>query len=336
MPVLCLLVSCAPKVTSTITRTYPSLLPDAQVEVLSIREVPAKSEQIGQVRVSDTGMSTKCDSLTVINKIKDEARKAGGNAVVITEHRKPSFWGSSCHQMTATVLNVSDFSGEVLAVNDVSGMEHLSMKLPKAERLLPRFNLSANFGYGWRTAKMADGLSREEKDYLDKLMSGIVWNAAASYYFKDNYGVGLSYSAYSASASGIGTSLATGESGMLKTDDMITYVGPAFLMRYSQNQKWIFNVSLGIGYIGYSSTSKLKGEKSKITGSSVGFESVLGAEYKFAQNWGIGASFSANSGMLNKLTVNSNGQKQTIDLHKDEKEGLGQIRLSLGLRYYIK
>jgi hypothetical protein len=324
VPVLCLLVSCSPKVTSTMTKTYPSLSSDTPVKVFYKENIPAGSEEIGQVRISDTGFSTDCDSLTVISRIKHEARKAGGNAVLITEHRKPSIWGSSCHQMTAVVLNVSGFSGKSLALDDVK--EDAAPILISKSKVLPRFNLAINGGYGWRTAKLADNIEGLEKDYIKKLTSGPVWNASANYYFNDNYGVGFAYSAYSASNSLY----------KLKSNDMITYAGPAFLMRFSQNQKWIFNMSLGLGYIGYSSTHKLNGEQLKLTGATVGFETAIGAEYKFSENWGVGATLSTNSGLLNSMTVNENGYKSTIDLGKDEKEGLGQIRIALGFRYYIK
>lgn len=323
MPILYLLASCSPKVTSTMAKSYPSLPSETPVKVFYKEDIPAGSEEIGKVRVSDTGFSTGCDSLTVISKIKNEARKAGGNAVLIIEHKKPSVWGSSCHQMTAMVLNVSDLSAPTLAKDNSE--ESPTPVLLSESRMLPRFNLAVNGGYGWRTAKLADGIEGLEKDYLKKLMSGFVWNASANYYFNDNYGLGLSYSAYSAS-----TSLYD-----LKSNDLITYVGPAFLMRFSQNQKWIFNMSLGVGYIGYSSTHKSNGENLKLTGGTVGFETSIGGEYKFSKNWGVGATLSTNSGLLNSMTVNKNGYKQKIDLGKDEKEGLGQIRIAVGFRYYI-
>ncbi len=323
-PVLCLLASCSPKVTSTMYDFHPSLPPETPVKVFYKEDLPTGSKEIGQVRVSDTGFSTGCDSLTVISKIKNEARKAGGNAVLITEHKKPSIWGSSCHQMTAMVLTVSDLSAPTLAKDNSE--ESPTPVLLSESKMLPRFNLAINGGYGWRTAKMADGIDGLEKDYLKKLMSGFVWNASANYYFNDNYGLGLSYSAYSAS-----TSLNN-----LKSNDMITFVGPAFLMRFSQNQKWIFNMSLGIGYIGYSSTHKSNGDQLKLTGGTVGFETAIGAEYKFSPSWGVGATLSTNSGLLNSITVNENGSERNIKLGKDEKEGLGQIRIAVGFRYYIK
>ncbi|NDW18214.1 porin family protein [Dysgonomonas sp. 216] len=340
IPILCLFASCAPKITTTIIKPYPSLQPDAPIEVLFAQRIPAKAEEIGQVRISDSGVSTNCDSLTVINKIKDEARKAGGNTIIVTKHTKPSIWGSSCHQMTATVLNVSDFSDKDIAANERRYMSENaiidSLYKTKNERLLPKFNLSANVGYGWRTAKTADGLGRDEKQIVDDLKSGFVWDISANYYINDNFGLGISNSNYSSSTSAYGEHNDSGNSGTIKFNDRITYIGPAFLMRFSQNQKWIFNISLGIGYLGYSSESKLDRDFLKVTGSTVGFESRVGVEHKLAENWGIGISLSSHSGILSTLNVNDNGHKKTIDLDKDNKEGLGRIQLGIGMRYYIK
>lgn len=310
------------------TKTYTPLSSDTPIKVFYKEDIPAESKELGQVRISDSGFSTNCDSLAVINLIKNEARKAGGNAVLVTEHRKPSVFGSSCHQMTAIVLDVSNFPVETLASDDAK--EDVA-PIPKSKtRMLPRFNLAINGGYGWRTAKLVEGLDRLEKDYLKKLMSGPVRNASANYYFNDNYGIGLTYSVYAASNS-LGS-----ESSGIQSNDLITYAGPAFLLRASANQKWIFNASLGIGYIGYSSTHKYSGENTKLTGSTIGFETAVGAEYKFSKNWGIGAIISTNSGILHSMTVNENGKKETVNLGLDERESLEQFRLAVGVRYYIK
>lgn len=57
VPVLCLLASCSPKVTSTMTKTYPSISSDTPVKVFYKEDIPSESEEIGKVHISDTGLS---------------------------------------------------------------------------------------------------------------------------------------------------------------------------------------------------------------------------------------------------------------------------------------
>lgn len=343
--IICILFlsSCAPKVTSRMTKLYEPLPEETPVLVFSSQNsVPEKAEILGEVKIKDSGFSTNCDSLTVINKIKNEARKSGGNAVIILKHKKPSIWGSSCHQMEAAILNITDFNKTTSLENmaDNTDMndykETKTVQNSKKERLLPQFMIAINGGYGWRTAKLADNIEGDEKDFLRKMKNGPAWNASANYFFNDNYGLGLTYSGFSASNSSMATQKDDGQSGAFKMNDMITYIGPSFLMRFSSNQKWIFNANIGIGYIGYSSKSNFLDNEMRINGSSVGVLYELGVEYKLSKNWGIGANFSCIGGTLGTLHKEENGYKETVKLSKDEREGLGQIRLGLGVRYYLK
>jgi hypothetical protein len=87
------------------------------VVVISLnQQVPDNSEVLGQVKIGDTGFSTNCGYETVIGKAKFEARKAGGNAIKIIEHRPPSVLGSSCHRIIAKILKVEDI--ENLKIED--------------------------------------------------------------------------------------------------------------------------------------------------------------------------------------------------------------------------
>ncbi len=115
---LCLLlllsVSCTPKVRSTITNRQASLNYNQPVKVLHFNDsVSVDGEQIGILKVGDTGMSTKCSYQLVLEKAKEEARKAGGNVIRITEHKSPDFM-SSCHRIKADILLVNQENFDLL------------------------------------------------------------------------------------------------------------------------------------------------------------------------------------------------------------------------------
>ena len=116
-----ILIGCSPKITSSFTSYHTQLSKDAEVLVLEIDvPMPENAEVLGQIKIGDTGFTTKNGNYAaVLNIAKDEARKAGGNVVKITEHKSPDMI-SSMHRIKAEILRVDDLS--VLS-GDMSDME---------------------------------------------------------------------------------------------------------------------------------------------------------------------------------------------------------------------
>mgnify|MGYP000140394667 CR=1 FL=1 len=103
------MTGCAPKVITNISKSYPASVTADKVRLYELGEaVPASAERIGNVSVVDNGVSTKCNYDQVVWLAKQETAKAGGNALALTDHRKPSLLGSSCHQIAGSMLLVSD------------------------------------------------------------------------------------------------------------------------------------------------------------------------------------------------------------------------------------
>lgn len=101
-----LVIACAPKVRTNITQKHPSLDFNEEVMVLELLDpVPPKAELLGTVKIGDSGVSSKCNYTQVIEKAKEEARKAGGNLVKIVEHKIPDFV-SSCHRIKVEILRL--------------------------------------------------------------------------------------------------------------------------------------------------------------------------------------------------------------------------------------
>jgi hypothetical protein len=115
------LSGCSPKITSSVTAAHTPLAKDAEVLVLEIdAPMPENAEMLGQIKIGDTGFTTKNSNYAaVLNIAKDQARQAGGNVVKITEHKSPDLF-SSIHRIKADILRVDDLS--VLS-DDMSDME---------------------------------------------------------------------------------------------------------------------------------------------------------------------------------------------------------------------
>lgn len=109
LTLLIALNSCNPKISTSLSKSYPPLDYKQDVVVISLyQQVPDNSEVLGQVKIGDSGFTTNCGYEAVIGKAKLEARKAGGNAIKIIKHTPPSLMGSSCHRITAKILKVED------------------------------------------------------------------------------------------------------------------------------------------------------------------------------------------------------------------------------------
>ena len=112
--------SCSPKISTNISSNYQPLDYRQEVVVFSMDKAePDGAEFLGQVKIGDTGFSTNCSYDVVVDKAKLEARKVGGNAIKIVEHKMPSVMGSSCHRITARILQVKDVENYILEEDEV-------------------------------------------------------------------------------------------------------------------------------------------------------------------------------------------------------------------------
>lgn len=122
-----LMLGCSPQITTKLSTKLSPLNYEEEVVVYGLQEsFPDASETIGTVSIGESGFTVKCSLPYVIELAKLEARKAGGNAIKITEHAVPGSSGSSCHQITATILKVDPYNSGLAAF-----LEEEESNLPK-------------------------------------------------------------------------------------------------------------------------------------------------------------------------------------------------------------
>ncbi|GHU69104.1 hypothetical protein FACS189413_07390 [Bacteroidia bacterium] len=121
--ILLVFIACSPRISTIVNKNYAALDYLEEVHVFGVEEpAPANAEQLGVVKIGDTGFSTNCDWNVVIDKAKLEARKIGGNALKITKHTPPNVFGSSCHQIAADILRVENWSDVAFTVETDSAL----------------------------------------------------------------------------------------------------------------------------------------------------------------------------------------------------------------------
>ena len=106
--ILLILTGCdTKKMTNVLTYRSPY---GGNVEIKGIGEaVPPESTFLGTIFVGEKGMTRKknCTWQAVLADAVYLAKNMGGNMLVITEHREPNVWISTCHQISANVYYVN-------------------------------------------------------------------------------------------------------------------------------------------------------------------------------------------------------------------------------------
>lgn len=332
---LCAMYSCSPKVVTQVIKSYPAL-PESEEVIVYEREkndsVPVGAETLGHIAVVDNGFSTKGSFERVVELASAETRENGGNGLLITDHLKPSFWGSSIHQIAGVMLKVDKKENEFVSSQEtyVSIQEENERKRIR----IPSHTLMINTGYahlGGRT----DNLQPEEKKMVDKLHQGITWDVRYYYHHKGlPYGFGLVVSQFYSSPF---KDLVYNN---VKNNVRLDYAGLSFGWRNAFSPKWIGSLYFGLGYLGVmqklSNPSNIN-EYGTLTGSTVGSHFGLGIEYQVSKRIGIGADLSGISGYLTSANYyNLTKDPSSPDISNENRLNVSRVNATVGLRYYLK
>ena len=201
-----------------------------------------------------------------------------------------------------------------------------------------RFRIAVNGGYSYQTAKVAETVPSDLKNYVKELKSGYHFGGDITYYFSEMYGMGGKCFIFKSSNSIDNIYLEeinTGNRtyGKMSDDLTISFIGPMFSTRIlNQDKKNAFIMNLSLGYMGYSN-NKVIIDKYKMTGSTMGMALDFGYDIGLSENLSLGFQLSFISGTLFKYKWNDGKTTETIKLEKGEYEGLNRFDFSVGLRF---
>uniref|UniRef100_A0AAU6WP35 Outer membrane protein beta-barrel domain-containing protein n=1 Tax=Chryseobacterium endophyticum TaxID=1854762 RepID=A0AAU6WP35_9FLAO len=128
-----------------------------------------------------------------------------------------------------------------------------------------KISISPSVGYAWRLAKTSANLSRDQKEYLKGLKSGVNFDVALRYEVKTGLLIGFKYSNYSASTSGrfsVMDNMGNVVSANVSTKDNINFYGPEVtLTNDAHDTKHKLFMSAALGAMTYTSkTENVKGK----------------------------------------------------------------------------
>ncbi|MDR0566747.1 MAG: hypothetical protein LBG47_06900 [Prevotellaceae bacterium] len=326
------LTSCAAKLTSSMQKTYPPLDYTQKVRVFEVDEqAPPNAEKLGTLKVGDSGFSIDCGYAVVLDKAKTETRKAGGNALKITNHSAPDIW-STCHRITADVLKL-EITEDTTEAAEAAEAEHAY------RAVFPHFRLAADGGWQYRTAKVSSELDAEWREHYKKMKSGFHYGVQAAYFFTEYMGAELMFSqqlfgrtlGYGALNDRNGNYIG---SGTLSDKIAFSYIGANYMLRLFDFQKkncWVF--AIGFGYMGY--TDRLfsnDAESIKITASTLGSNLSVGYDIGLSKEFALGFKVSLMGGTFKNYKQTINGTTTSETMPDKILEGLGTVQLSVGLR----
>jgi len=200
--------------------------------------------------------------------------------------------------------------------NDEPGIHSSSITNYSAARL------ALNAGLSYRTAPVSENISSSQQSIYEDLKSGYHFGGDLSVFITENLGFGAMFNSFVSKAN----STSYGEQ---KTD--ILFIGPEVVTRLLNfNKNAGFITSFALGYVKY--TYSNNGSYNQILGDTFGTALSLGYDFTKSKKVGLGIQLSIMSATLNKIQVKNGIQLREVEL-TDEKEGLGRIDLSVGLRF---
>ena len=226
---------------------------------------------------------------------------------------------------------VEDFRYNFYQISDI--YEDNVVKYNKYQHF--RFALSG--GYSYMTAKVAEGVPADFKNYIKGLKSGYHFGGDMTYYFTESLGVGGKCFIFKSSNNiddiYVEKPNGTREYGKMSDDLTISFIGPIFSTRFlNPNKRSAFLMNVSIGYLGYLD-NKILVNKYQIKGSTVGVGFDIGYDIGLSENFSLGFQLSFLTGSLSKYKLNDGMYIETVILEEKDYENLTRIDLSIGLRF---
>jgi outer membrane protein W len=184
---------------------------------------------------------------------------------------------------------------------------------------IPKWRVSLDAAYSYRTAETASGLDALTREFVDKLRNGVMFGGGVHYFPVESFGFGLqaemTHSSYSKKS-------ATERINVL-------YVGPSGQWRgFDRRDRNAWIVGFSLGYYNYSekfsyqSLSLIQSKDGLGALTEIGYDIRMGESNSF-----LGLRFSVFGGSfkVNDKSVSASG--------KNEYESLAAIRIGAGYRF---
>lgn len=331
--------SCNPVISTQLIKQARPLDNKQDVKVIEVDEaLPSHAEVLGEVNIGEAGLTLNCSYEYVLELAKAEARKAGGNALKINEHKTPDFY-SSCHRISAHILMVGDASLGQLAqqASESASGQLVALNDSLVKKTNPRMRYAVYGGLSRGLGKIPELNDPIQDQYNKDLKSGYNLGADITYFYGPVYGLGLKCNimrtANSLNDIYFYDTEGTRYFGDISDDITMYFVGPSWTCRDSgTGKKGTFYLSAAAGYNGYYNRACLV-NRLIATGSTLGTNIDMGYDVNLFKHVALALKLSLTTGVLRKMTLNNGLIKQQYTLDKDSYISMSHIGLSVGLSF---
>jgi hypothetical protein len=127
-----------------------------------------------------------------------------------------------------------------------------------------------------------------------------------------------------------------GEDASARVADDITmhYIAASLLTRsVMKDERNSLTFGFNCGYQSYKDVATVQGSSLTLSGGTFGAGLELGFGHKVSTGSEFYLAFGLQSGMLNQITIDDGYASETVKLEKEEREGLGRLEVTLGLKF---
>ena len=309
----CFLSACSPKIVTIIHKSYPEIAGPDQIYLFEIGDsVPVSYDVIGNISISDNGLSTGCNYDQIINLAKNETSKAGGNALALTKHLKPDFI-SSCHRINGLMLILNQMPEEGnIDIPETPIENNTSFDVPV--RKFKHNTLYANFGYSYIYSRFY-----LPSEATGNPKNGFDWQIGYDVVSRKGLGFGVLCAGYKSKYSLNDYSYVFTEP--VKLD--LIYLAPQFVLQQEYG-KWIMKEYMGIGFFGY---REISGEMS-YNMKGLGYNLSLNIEYLITKTLGAGINFGYLGSRFSE-------KQDNLDYADNEYAGITRLFIDAGIRLHF-
>ncbi|WP_243347252.1 autotransporter outer membrane beta-barrel domain-containing protein [Parabacteroides sp. FAFU027] len=309
--------------------------------------------QLGIIKLGDSGFSLSCSEDEAIKILKKEGCALNADLINITEEKHPDLW-SSCYRCTAvfykyktdtttplkTATKDTILKAPIKDVVQESIQNHQKPGLSKSA-VFNKFTLGTNLGFAQRLAPLPKDISAIQKDFYSTLKRGLLYSLDATYFFNEQYGIGIKHAGFNSSNSLDNVSMSLNNYttyGKLKEETTISFTGPILTFTSMRRPMMgYFSMSAGLGYLKYTEGITILNnntEKASLNGSTLGTYVDLGYYFPLSEYFYLGAQASLIQGALySEKQTDFKGFTKTIKFENSDFENLTHLDLSVGLRY---
>ena len=203
----------------------------------------------------------------------------------------------------------------------------------------PKFRVSAQAGFGYRTAAIQPDWPAPIKRHAKQLKTNLSFGADVSYFFYKNIGIGVKYNGISGSANSRDLPFVLDDGSTIDVSLSekigIHYIGGFLGIRhFTKENKLCFFANAGGGYVRFVDNGVSQGIRAIITGNTGAFLGEIGFDYFATKRLAIGLQVSFTAGVLKNITTTVGKVSVKEALDKADHENISHIDISLGFRFY--